>query len=40
MQLRQNLLVKPSKLARKLRLEDWNTEYNEDRKKENVEREG
>jgi PPK2 family polyphosphate:nucleotide phosphotransferase len=39
MQLGQKLLVKPSKLARKLKLEDWNTEYNAYKKKENVERE-
>jgi len=38
MQLGQKLLVKPSKLARKLKLEDWNTEYNAYKKKENVER--
>jgi len=37
MQLGQKLLVKPSKLTRKLKLEDWNTEYNA-YKKENVER--
>jgi polyphosphate kinase 2 (PPK2 family) len=37
MQFGQKLLVKPSKLARKLKLEDWNTEYNT-YKKENVER--
>ena len=38
-QLGQKLLVKPSKLARKLKLEDWNTEYDAKTKKENVERE-
>ena len=36
MQLRHKLLVKPRKLIRKLKLEDWNTEYNA-YKKENVE---
>jgi PPK2 family polyphosphate:nucleotide phosphotransferase len=39
MQLGQKLLVKPSKLARKLKLNDWDTEYNAYRKKENVEHE-
>jgi PPK2 family polyphosphate:nucleotide phosphotransferase len=39
MSLGQKLLVKPSKLIRKLKLEDWDTEYNAYRKKENVERE-
>ena len=37
MQLEQKLLVKPSKIARKLKLEDWSTEYDADKKKENVE---
>ena len=39
MQLEQKLLVKPGKIARKLKLEDWSTEYDVVRKKENVERE-
>src|SRR5215831_10367793 len=39
MTLGQKLLVKPSKLTRKLKLEDWDTEYNAYRKKENVEHE-
>jgi PPK2 family polyphosphate:nucleotide phosphotransferase len=39
MQLGQKLLVKPGKIARKLKLEDWSTDYDVDRKKENVERE-
>ena len=38
MKLGQKLLVKPSKLVRKLKLEDWNTEYDTYKKKENVER--
>ena len=39
MKLGQKLLVKPSKLTRKLKLEDWDTDYNAYRKKENVEHE-
>lgn len=39
MQLGQKLLVKPGKITRKLKLEDWSTEYDVDRKKEDVERE-
>jgi len=39
MTLGQKLLVKPSKLTRKLKLEDWDTDYNPYRKKENVEHE-
>jgi hypothetical protein len=39
MKLGQKLLVKPSKLTRKLKLENWDTEYNAHRKKENVEHE-
>jgi len=39
MTLGQKLLVKPSELTRKLKLEDWDTEYNAYRKKENVEHE-
>jgi PPK2 family polyphosphate:nucleotide phosphotransferase len=37
MQLGQKLLVKPSKLARKLKLDNWDTDYKAYRKKENVE---
>jgi len=39
MTLGQKLFVKPSKLTRKLKLEDWDTEYNAYRKKEKVEHE-
>jgi PPK2 family polyphosphate:nucleotide phosphotransferase len=39
MQLGQKLLVKPGKIARKLKLEDLSPEYDGDKKKENVERE-
>jgi PPK2 family polyphosphate:nucleotide phosphotransferase len=38
MQLVQKLLVKPSKLARRLKLEDSNSQYNASRKKDDVER--
>jgi PPK2 family polyphosphate:nucleotide phosphotransferase len=38
MRLGQKLLVKPGKISRKLKVEDWCTEYGADKKKENVER--
>ncbi len=39
MELRQKLLVRPGKIAKKLKLGDWSPDYDGDKKKENVERE-
>jgi PPK2 family polyphosphate:nucleotide phosphotransferase len=39
MQLRQKLLVTPSKITRKLNLGDWSPDYDGDEKKENVDQE-
>ena len=39
MQLRQKLLVTPSKITRKLNLGDWSPDYDGDKKKENVDHE-
>jgi polyphosphate kinase 2 (PPK2 family) len=39
MQLRQKLLVTPSKITRNLNLGDWSPDYDGDKKKENVDHE-